>query len=236
MPLAQCDRFSSICDGEALFASITPGNRGNSSSGFYTSRPIHCRSNAEDDLVVFKHDEHRVAIRPLDSDLFTFTELFLRDAYGLNAMQLPLGDVVNLGANIGLFAVRIAPMAERVISVKPVEANMRVARRNISLAALEDRVILRRYAVTPQPRDRTRLFLSQGNHGGHSISAEHAAQWGAAGCEDVPAITLAELFDREQISRCSLLKCDIEGDEFGIVATMSQNSLPASTASSWKSI
>ena len=132
--------------------------------------------DAEDDLVVFKHDAHRVAIRPLDSDYFTFTELFLRDAYGLNAMQLPLGDVIDLGANIGLFAVRIAPMAKRVISVEPVEANLRVARRNISLAALEDRVILRRYAVTPQPRDRTRLFLSQGNHGGHSISAEHAAQ------------------------------------------------------------
>ena len=114
-------------------------------------------------------------------------------------------------------------MAERVISVEPVEANMRVARRNISLAALEDRVILRRYAVTPRSRAiALRLFLSQGNHGGHSISAEHACELGAAGCEDVPAMTLAELFDREQISRCSLLKCDIEGTEFGIVATMSQ--------------
>jgi FkbM family methyltransferase len=108
-------------------------------------------------------------------------------------------------------------MAKRVISVEPVEANLRVARHNVSLAALKHKVALRRFAVAPRPRDHIRLFFSQGNYGGHSISAEHAAQWGAAGYEDVPAIALGELFDREQIGRCSLLKCDIEGSEFAIV-------------------
>ena len=132
-------------------------------------------------------------------------------------MRPPLGDVVDLGGNIGLFAVRVAPLAARVISVEPVEANLRLARRNVSLAALDGQIALRRYAVSPQPRDCIRLFLSQGNHGGHSIAEEHAAQWGTAGYEDVPAITLAELFEREQIAHCSLLKCDIEGAEFAIV-------------------
>ena len=173
--------------------------------------------DAEGDCVVFRHGAHRVALRPLDTDFFTFAEVFLRDSYDLNSMQLPFADVVDLGANIGLFAVRVAPWVRRVISVEPIEANLRLAQRNVSLAALEHKVALRRYAVTPQPRDRIRLFLSQGNHGGHSISAEHAAQWGTAGYEDVPAITLAELFDREQIGRCALLKCDIEGAEFAII-------------------
>jgi FkbM family methyltransferase len=95
----------------------------------------------------------------------------------------------------------------------------------VSLAALDAKITLRRYAVSPQPRDHVRLFLSQGNHGGHSISAEHAAQWGTAGYEDVPAITLAELFDREQITRCSLLKCDIEGAEFDIIDAASEELL-----------
>ena len=174
---------------------------------------------AEDDLLLLGHDRHRLAIRPQDTDFFTFGEVFLRDAYGLNDLQTPLGDVVDLGGNIGLFAIRAARRARRVVCVEPAEDNLRIARRNLALAGVEDKVVLRQYAVTPRPQARVRLYLSLGNHGGHSVSAEHAAQWGEGGWEDVPAITLAELFEREQIGRCGLLKCDIEGSEFALVET-----------------
>ena len=34
--------------------------------------------------------------------------------------------------------------------------------------------------------------------------------------EEVPAIGLAELFERERIDRCGLLKCDLEGAEYDV--------------------
>ena len=67
-------------------------------------------------------------------------------------------------------------------------------------------------------RRTVRIFSSHGNSGGHSVFAEHAAQWGGVDYEDVPAITLSELFAQEGIDRCSLLKCDVEGAEFDVIA------------------
>ena len=174
---------------------------------------------AEDDLLLLRHGAHRLALRPQDTDYFTFSEIFLRDTYGLNALPSSLGDVVDLGGNIGLFAVHIAQRARRVISVEPVEDNLRIARRNLALAGVADKIALRHYALSHRPQAQLRIYRSSGNHGGHSVSAEHSAQWGLNGFEDVPAITLADLFDREKIVRCGLLKCDIEGAEFGLVET-----------------
>ena len=59
-----------------------------------------------------------------------------------------------------------------------------------------------------------RIFLSGDNVFAHSISPEHAAQCGAAGYEDVPGTSLADLFDQYAVRRCSLLQCDVEGAEF----------------------
>ncbi len=174
---------------------------------------------AEDDLMLLGFGAHRLALRPQDTDFFTFSEIFLRDTYGLNLLPSSLGDVVDLGGNIGLFAVRVAERARRVISVEPVEDNLRIARRNLALAGVVDKIALQHYAISHLPQVQVRIYRSSGNHGGHSVSAEHAAQWGLDGFEDVPAITLAELFDREKIVRCGLLKCDIEGAEFALVET-----------------
>ncbi len=172
---------------------------------------------AQEDTLVFKHGPRRIALRPLDTDFYTFQEVVLRDGYGVQRLAEPLGTVVDIGANIGFFTLCAAPFADRVVCVEPVEENLRIARRNIELADLTDKVAFHQCAIAGQSGS-VRLFLSAWNHGGHSICSEHAIRWGQTRHVDVPAITLADLFERGNIQHCSLLKCDVEGAEFGILA------------------
>ena len=176
--------------------------------------------SAEDGVLIFRHQNSSIALRPIDTDFFTFEELFLRDAYRLDDHHEPLGDVIDLGANIGLFSVRVAPFAKRVIAIEPVADNLAIARRNIQLASLQSKVTLHERAISDQTDSTLRLFLSSSNCGGHSVCREHAAQWGSVKYQDVPTLSLPDLFEREGIERCSLLKCDIEGAEFDVFRTV----------------
>jgi FkbM family methyltransferase len=174
------------------------------------------RITVEDGLVAFDHQGLRIALRPRSEDFFVLREIFLDDCYRLNTLAGPLDTVIDLGGNVGLFALRVAPLAARVICVEPVEANLEVARRNVARIGAQGKVTLLRCAVTGESGKTARIYLSAGNTGGHSLRAEHAARWAFAGFEDVPTVSLADLFQRERVRRCSLLKCDVEGAEFEI--------------------
>lgn len=162
-----------------------------------------------------------VAIPPTGEAFFTFGEVFLEDVYQLNAVRRPLGTVVDLGANIGLFATRVAPLAERVVCVEPVTANLQIARRNVGHLATPDKVTFVQRAVAGESGNPVRIFLAAGNSGGHSVRREHAERWGNGGHEDTSSISLDDLFQLEKIEHCSLLKCDVEGAEFEIFRTVS---------------
>jgi len=169
----------------------------------------------DDGLVHFQHAGQRLALRPTGEDFYIFREVFVEDVYGLDRMATRLGTVVDLGANVGLFALRAAPQADRVIAVEPAAANFELARLNCGQSAWGQRIVLHKTAVAARSGS-LRLYLSEGNRGGHSLCRDHAARWLAAGWEDVPAVSLGELFRREGIERCALLKCDVEGAEFEI--------------------
>jgi FkbM family methyltransferase len=165
------------------------------------------------ELVEFSHVGRRVVI-PASSG-HTFRTVVVRDGYGLRRLPGPLGTVVDLGANVGLFAMQAVALAERVICVEAMEANFEIAKRNIARAAVSGNYTVRRAAVSGRSGGTVRVYSSDENPGGHSIYRNQAARWGNRGTyEEVPAITLAGLFAEEKIERCSLLKCDVEGAEF----------------------
>jgi FkbM family methyltransferase len=170
----------------------------------------------ENGLVIFHHAGKAFALPPNGMVFTIFKEIFADDVYGLNAVDGRLDTVVDLGGNIGLFAVRVAPLAQRVISVEPVEANLAMARQNIARAGGSSKITLHKGVVAATSGGSARIFLSRDNVGAHSIRQEHAAQWGAGGYEDVPRISLADLFNQHAVLHCSLLKCDVEGAEFEI--------------------
>ena len=170
----------------------------------------------EDDMVVFSHKDNRVSLRANGTDFLVFKEIYADDVYRIGMLGNTLGTVMDIGANVGLFALRVAPLAARVISVEPVSGNLAMIRRNIERANLSDKVSLHHRAVTGLSGKTVKIYLSNENHGGNSISEERAAEWGSAGYETVATISLADLFANERIERCHILKCDTEGAEYDI--------------------
>jgi FkbM family methyltransferase len=171
-----------------------------------------------DGLVEFHYDGLRYALRASYADFYIFKEVIVRDDYRLNDLPQSLGTVVDLGTNIGLFSLKMAAKADRVVSLEPVRANFELARHTLELAGLAHKVKLRKAAVAGQSSGTIRIYASNENSGGHSVFRNHARQWGGVEFEDVPAISLADLFAEERIERCSLLKCDVEGAEFDVIA------------------
>jgi FkbM family methyltransferase len=170
----------------------------------------------EDALVTFHHAGRPVALPPTGTSFLIFREIFADDVYQLDALSKRLGTVVDIGANVGLFALRAAPLAERIICVEPVAENLATARRNIARAGESGRITLHKAAAAGESGRTASIHLCDGNNGAHSMRREHAAQWGTAGYEEAPTIGLADLFETHDIRECSLLKCDAEGAEFDI--------------------
>ena len=72
-------------------------------------------------------------IRAGTTDHRVFDEVFVRDAYRLapGPASPRLGTVVDVGAHIGMFAIRASRVADRVFSLEPVEENRRLLAENL---------------------------------------------------------------------------------------------------------
>ncbi len=155
-----------------------------------------------------------VRLRPAPMDRHTFHRIFARDEYRLNAVAPgSLGTVLDVGAHIGLFAVRVAPLAKRVISFEPVPANFETLQKNVA-----------HYPhVTPVPkavsskRGTATIYVSD-NPSAHSMHPAEADRR-TAGTE-VETLSLADVFDEFKIETCDLLKLDCEGAEYDILGAV----------------
>jgi FkbM family methyltransferase len=165
-------------------------------------------------LVRFNFNGEMFALRPNYADFMAFSEIMFRDTYGLGALSAPVGTVVDLGANIGIFSLRAASVAERVIAVEPVGSNLDMAERVLAEGGVRHKVSLHRAAICRESGGNIRVFANPRFPAGNSVFQRHTSYWGGCRHEEVPKLSVADLFAKEQVGRCSLLKCDIEGAEF----------------------
>ena len=148
------------------------------------------------------------------SDYHVFREIFLHDTYRLDGETAPLDCVVDIGANVGLFAFRCEPRARRVICYEPYRPNFD---RLSTLFAERNGVEVVRAAVGGRS-GKLRLFVPDGpKHQDLPSLFPKVGDVHASRFEDVPAVTLDELFRRHAIERCDLLKVDVEGAEYDIL-------------------
>ncbi len=155
-----------------------------------------------------------LALRAESNDFHIFHRIFLRDEYRLGALPGKLGTVIDLGANVGLFAARVAPRAERVLCYEPVPANFAQLERNVAAF----RNVTPFCAAVSGASGTLRIFQPtsaalSGRHSAYSdVNAHLSGRY-----DEVPAFSLDEVFARNAIERCDLLKIDVEGSEYEIV-------------------
>jgi FkbM family methyltransferase len=149
-----------------------------------------------------------------------FRALFLDDEYRLDRLaDSRLDTVFDLGANVGLFAARVAPRARRVICLEPVPENFDCLARNV---AGWPHVETHRLAVSDRSGT-VRLFPPEIERGSGLYSTQRPAEGGF----DVDALTLDDVFERFDVARCDLLKIDVEGAEYAILHAASRATLAA---------
>lgn len=159
-------------------------------------------------------------IRSVTSDIHVFKDVYLKDAYSLEALAKlgpqPLDRVIEIGGHIGVFATRIATMAGSVLSCEPTAENADLFRKNVDSLACTNVTLLQR-AVTGNGESLT--VYKSGNNAGHSAYGELAGS--KADSFTVEAVTLRDLIfhDGDDNARCDFLKIDCEGGEYDILLT-----------------
>ena len=173
-------------------------------------------------------DGLRLFHEPSDDPILLFRELFVHRCYTRDGFYLPRsGDVVlDIGGNIGFFAVSLEWMARgvRVHSFEPAPDTRTRLRRNVTTNGLEDVVTIYPFAVT---NNHGVVQLNAAALTGHRSLFDRPTSPAEPG-ETVPCINLAQAVELTGASRIDLLKIDVEGSEIEIVE--------GADAETWKKI
>lgn len=163
-----------------------------------------------------------LTLRGKTSDFHMFHRIFLNDEYRLRSCGGPRWEcMVDLGGNIGVFTSRVAPHCARVITYEPEPSNFAALEANTRGYPNVTRV---RAAVTDHDGE-IRLYqpIHAGTRGVFSTHPE--AELVSSDYNTVPAITLDRLFEQHQVTRCDLLKIDVEGAEYEILPAAAPETL-----------
>jgi FkbM family methyltransferase len=157
------------------------------------------------------------------ADFHMFHRIFLRDEYRLRSVApSALPCVVDLGANVGVFAVRAARIARRVVAFEPNPVNFERLTRNTEDLS---HVVIDRRAVAGKPGSlrlyRPRAATMTGAYSSFSAGNEHLSDE----YDEVSAVTLDGILADHAIEACSLLKIDIEGQEYEVLSAASDATL-----------
>ncbi|HWX43112.1 MAG TPA: FkbM family methyltransferase [Blastocatellia bacterium] len=157
-------------------------------------------------------------------------ELF-KEVYRTNAYTQPDipqivedGVVVDLGANIGMFSLFAAKLSPRVQvhAFEPAPGTFALLKKNV-LANNLSNVQCHECAVSSKTGKQT-LYLDVGSTADTTV-ASRIKEPASVRTQEVDCISLDELFARCGISRCNLMKVDVEGAEFEIFEAASLQTL-----------
>jgi FkbM family methyltransferase len=171
-------------------------------------------------FVAISHDGLKLQIKPRSGESFTFYEILVRHDYLGDGITLgPGSTVVDIGANIGAFAIKAASIVGpegRVIAFEPVPETFERLESNVAMNRLEN-VTCRRAAIDAQAGTLTLRLAAKSAY----ATAYRVNGLGEdATAEVVPCLTLGQVFDEYGLDRIHLLKVDCEGSEYGIFESL----------------
>lgn len=166
-------------------------------------------------MIIFTPDlRHRFEGRDgSPTDAIVVRETWVENVYQLGDGDLTGGIVVDIGANIGAVSVYAASRGAHVIAVEPEPSNTEMLRRNIALNGYDDRIRCHQLAVT----DAAGHAHIMPAHGGSRLTRD--------GGWEVETVSLDQLFTLAGVEECAVLKIDVEGTEYDIIAGASMDAL-----------
>jgi FkbM family methyltransferase len=161
------------------------------------------------DRLVWMRDGSHIHLSDHPHDLITLFVIFVRRDYGSFPGR---GTVVDIGANLGLFALFAGRQgARRVIAYEPNSAACALMEQNIEHSGLTGVVVPRRFAVSGEAGRTVRFPIAASVY--NTIADE-----GAQGeFETVQTTSLARIVEEQAPDGIDLLKLDCEGAEYDIL-------------------
>ena len=170
-----------------------------------------------DDCLVEMRDGTRIHLSGHPHDVITLFVTLVREDYGRFP---PGGTVVDIGANLGAFALRAARLGARsVLAYEPNSAAFRCLQRNIEVNGLSGIVQPRQLAVSAVAGQEVRFPVAP------SVYNRIATENDNGEFETVSTISLGEILAREATQGIDLLKVDCEGAEYEILYGASPSDL-----------
>lgn len=144
------------------------------------------------------------------ADSVTIAVVYIKRDYGRIKPNLT---VIDIGANIGVFAIYAATTAPgtRVYAYEPMPSTFQLMVENIRRNDLEERIIPAQLGVTAG-KERRRLYA-----GTESQFSSIYPTGDPRTYVDVDCVSLADILEENSIHECDLLKLDCEGAEFEIL-------------------
>ncbi len=171
------------------------------------SRPSSSKSSFSTRLRLGGSRTAEIVLRTFAGDIFVLFEVLLGRCYNIPDAILPPENVrviLDCGAKVGITALYFAsryPNA-RIFSIEPNDKNFALLKHN---TAVEPRISPIHGAIVGRARNSVRLTTDKPAWG--NFITEHAE-----GLE-VPAFTIEQILELNDLSRIDLLKVDIEGAE-----------------------
>lgn len=149
-----------------------------------------------------------INIRKNSTDHYTVHEIVVRDDYLLRDTNLK-GDVIDIGANIGVFSVYCAALfpKSRIFSYEPVPENYSALVTNTQ----KFRNVKTFRSLVLGKKGSGKIFISDENEGKHSILDNSGKEIIAK------STTLKDIFSKNKIKSADLVKMDVEGAEYDIL-------------------
>lgn len=147
------------------------------------------------------------------SDAEVIRETWVENVYRIAAEDF--GDaqiLIDIGANIGSVSVYGASLGAHVIAVEPDPDNLVYLRRNFAANNTSESCTIIEAAVTDKPG----ILNLQPGHGQSQIVNRKSAS-----TVQVTGITLADVYATADVPYCDVLKIDIEGAEYPLIASTS---------------
>lgn len=206
-------------------------------------------ASLSEDIIV-GHSEDGLGLKvefiSLDECSFLYDEIFVRQEYLRHGLSLKpgAGDVLDVGANIGLFSLfcqRVLSQAgsdfgrDRIFAFEPVPRIFKVLRRNVGdCEGAAAAVIPQGYGLGAQESAAETFFYFEDSPGESTrrgaegqrqrVIVNSGAKAGVPCTGEVRV--LSEVMRRESIQRVQLLKIDVEGDELDVLLGLQATDWP----------